>query len=163
MSPRTASLLSVCSSRYLSSLHRPFKKAFKTGKGFEYADQFLNCYHPDTPGVVQGRVKVTIELLNKEMADARPNGYRRDEPNQYPVLPKPDRPESSFNPLNPLGWMKLGSKGKPFLQRLRARELGPLTQRRFCTRFDEETDLHLHGPSYHRIIVIVLKVRSVLN
>ena len=63
-----------------------------------------------------GRVKVTLELLNKEMAEARPNGFRRDEPNQYPVLPKPDRPESSFNPLNPMGWMKMGTKGVHVLE-----------------------------------------------
>lgn len=49
-----------------------------------------------------------MELLPKGVAETRPNGYRRDEPNEYPVLPKPDRPETSFNPLNPMGWMKIG-------------------------------------------------------
>ena len=56
-------------------------------------------------------MKVTLELLTKADADAHPNGYRRDDPNQFPVLPKPNRPESSFNPLNPFAWAKYGMSG----------------------------------------------------
>jgi hypothetical protein len=93
----------------LVDLSRFFKRAYKTGKGFELADQWLTCYHPNSPGVSQGSVKVTIELIDKAMADAKPNGLGRDEPNVFPHLPKPNRPESSFNPLNPLGWLKLGT------------------------------------------------------
>ena len=53
-------------------------------------------------GAVQGQVCVTIELLTKSVADSLPNGFGRGDPNDFPTLPPPDRPDYSFNPLNPL-------------------------------------------------------------
>lgn len=90
------------------NLSKFFRKSYKNDKGFEFKEKWVQLFHPNEPNEVKGEVKVTVELLTKEMAEARPNGYRRDEPNPYPVMPKPDRPESSFNPLNPAGWMKIG-------------------------------------------------------
>jgi len=90
---------------------RYFRRAFKTDRGFEFTERWIDCYHPNWPDKVQGRVKVTLELLSKARADDKPNGYGRGEPNQYPVLPPPNRPDDSFNPLNPLAWIKYGAKG----------------------------------------------------
>lgn len=99
------------------NLSKYFKRAYKTDKGFEFTEKWIQCYHPDFGAAVQGEIQVTLELLPKEIADIRPNGYRRDDPNQYPFLKPPIRPESSFNPLNPLGWIKLG--GGAFMKQAR--------------------------------------------
>ena len=50
-----------------------FKKSWKNDKGFELNDKWISLYHPEHGDEIQGEVKVTVELLTKEMADARPN------------------------------------------------------------------------------------------
>jgi C2 domain len=89
-------------------LSKHMKRALKSQKMFKFEEKWLEMFHPNEGAAVRGRVKVTMELLSKELADSLQCGNARDEPNNYPFLPKPDRPDDSFNPLNPLGWMKLG-------------------------------------------------------
>ncbi|XP_074144514.1 LOW QUALITY PROTEIN: fer-1-like protein 5 [Sminthopsis crassicaudata] len=45
---------------------------------------------------LSGKVKMTLEVLTKKEADERPAGRGRSEPNQYPTLHAPIRPETSF-------------------------------------------------------------------
>ena len=57
------------------------------------------------------RVKVLLELLPKSLAEQRPAGKGRDEPNAHPMLPEPEgRVELSL--LSPLATFKalVGSK-----------------------------------------------------
>ncbi|XP_056669045.1 fer-1-like protein 5 isoform X2 [Monodelphis domestica] len=45
---------------------------------------------------LSGKVNMTLEVLTKEEAEDKPAGKGRSEPNQYPTLHAPIRPESSF-------------------------------------------------------------------
>ncbi|XP_036606427.1 fer-1-like protein 5 [Trichosurus vulpecula] len=45
---------------------------------------------------LSGKVKMTLEVLTKKEAEERPAGKGRSEPNQYPTLHAPVRPETSF-------------------------------------------------------------------
>ncbi|XP_078005284.1 fer-1-like protein 5 [Phascolarctos cinereus] len=45
---------------------------------------------------LSGKVKMTLEVLTKKEAEERPAGKGRSEPNQYPTLYAPIRPETSF-------------------------------------------------------------------
>ncbi|XP_074066135.1 fer-1-like protein 5 [Macrotis lagotis] len=45
---------------------------------------------------LSGKVKMTLEVLTKEEAEERPAGKGRSEPNQYPTIHAPIRPETSF-------------------------------------------------------------------
>uniref|UniRef100_A0A7N4NNI5 Fer-1 like family member 5 n=1 Tax=Sarcophilus harrisii TaxID=9305 RepID=A0A7N4NNI5_SARHA len=45
---------------------------------------------------LSGKVKMTLEVLTKKEADERPAGRGRSDPNQYPTLHTPIRPETSF-------------------------------------------------------------------
>lgn len=102
------------------NLDKYFKRAFKRDQGFEFKEKWLSCFHPDKPGVCQGEVKVDIELLTKDVADIKKNGYGRDEPNQFPVMAKPNRPDDLLN--NPLGWV-----GKGFASMRRKMIMGMIT------------------------------------
>eukprot|EP01006_Ploeotia_vitrea_P043964 TRINITY_DN66795_c5_g1_i1.p1 TRINITY_DN66795_c5_g1~~TRINITY_DN66795_c5_g1_i1.p1 ORF type:complete len:1371 (-),score=823.25 TRINITY_DN66795_c5_g1_i1:1409-5521(-) len=90
------------------NLKRFWKQSYKSGKGFIMDEKWIKMYHPAVPNVVQGQVKVTIELLPIAEANARENGFGRSEPNKYPKLDPPDRPDDSFAPWNVAGWAKLG-------------------------------------------------------
>ena len=47
-----------------------------------------------------GQLRVQMELLPKVLADERPVGKGREEPNQFPTLPEPEgRMQLSLNPL----------------------------------------------------------------
>jgi len=46
-------------------------------------------------------VEVQIDLVTAEEARAKPVGKGREEPNDFPFLPPPDRPETSFAPFRP--------------------------------------------------------------
>ena len=56
-------------------------------------------------------MSLTFNLLPLDAARRRPAGKGREEPNEYPCLDEPDRPEDSFNKWNivKLGKQKLGS------------------------------------------------------
>jgi len=85
-----------------------FAKAYKSKNGkstWEIPKQFIAMYHPNTEGV-QGRVEVQIDLLTVEEALSKPVGKGREDPNQYPVLPPPERPETSFSPFRPDQYVK---------------------------------------------------------
>ncbi|XP_051829561.1 fer-1-like protein 5 [Antechinus flavipes] len=45
---------------------------------------------------LSGKVKMTLEVLTRKEAEERPAGRGRSEPNQYPTLHAPIRPETSF-------------------------------------------------------------------
>ena len=51
-----------------------------------------------------GRVSVSMELLPEELADIRPAGKGRDEPNLHPVLPAPQREVISL--LSPISTLR---------------------------------------------------------
>ena len=48
------------------------------------------------------RVKVLLELLPKSLAEQRPAGKGRDEPNPFPALEEPEREKFSLNPFTTL-------------------------------------------------------------
>jgi len=83
-----------------------FKKAFKDHEKASHSidKQFIVLTHPNYQGP-QGRLEISIDLLTEEEARKYPVGLGRKDPNQYPHLPPPDRPETSFNPLNPASWI----------------------------------------------------------
>ncbi|KAM9368604.1 fer-1-like protein 5 [Phaethornis superciliosus] len=45
---------------------------------------------------LSGKLELSLELLTAKEAEERPAGKGREEPNMYPMLPAPLRPESSF-------------------------------------------------------------------
>ncbi|NXI47700.1 MYOF protein, partial [Galbula dea] len=45
---------------------------------------------------LSGKLELSLELLTAKEAEERPAGKGRENPNMYPVLPEPVRPESSF-------------------------------------------------------------------
>lgn len=63
----------------------------------ELERQWITMTHPNYKGP-QGKLELSIEVMPKFEADTMPAGLGREMPNQNPVLPKPERPESSFNP-----------------------------------------------------------------
>jgi len=93
-----------------------FKKAYKDEAGTSHTidKQFITLTHPNFEGP-QGRVEVSIELLTDEEARRLPAGKGRGEPNQNPHLEEPDRPDTSFNPLNPFSFISkvIWRKNKP--------------------------------------------------
>jgi len=80
-----------------------FKKALRDKEPFSELDkQWVSLTHPNFEGV-QGEIQLSVQLLNRDeslIKDAAVGNYK-NEPNQFPVLPKPNRPESSF------GWWRL--------------------------------------------------------
>ena len=50
--------------------------------------------HPNFPNV-QGRVLLSVQLFSRSEALARPAGFGREEINDNPFLPKPNRPALS--------------------------------------------------------------------
>jgi len=84
-----------------------FNKMYKKRSTREFLNkQWLAMTLPAQTGL-QGEIEVSIELLTAEEAARLPAGFGRDEPNTNPFLPKPDRPETSINPLlNPFGMIK---------------------------------------------------------
>eukprot|EP01050_Picozoa_sp_SAG11_P054339 SAG11_NODE_32612_length_282_cov_0.846995_1_plen_68_part_00 len=52
----------------------------------------------------RGKLQVSIELLPKSIADQRPAGKGRKEPNENPILPEPDR--FKWNPFSPFSMLK---------------------------------------------------------
>uniref|UniRef100_A0A6I8NEY4 Myoferlin n=1 Tax=Ornithorhynchus anatinus TaxID=9258 RepID=A0A6I8NEY4_ORNAN len=55
------------------------------------------CYaEKDGVRVLNGKVEMTLEVLNEKEVDERPAGKGRDEPNMNPKLEAPNRPETSF-------------------------------------------------------------------
>jgi len=83
-----------------------FNKAYKDKNTPSQAldRQFIVLTHPNYEGP-QGRAEVSIDLLTEEEARKLPAGKGRGEPNQNPFLAPPDRPETSFNPLNPFSYL----------------------------------------------------------
>ena len=61
-----------------------------------------------------GQLQMQFELLPKALAEERPVGKGRDEPNQFPALEEPEREKFSLNPFTTLatlvGEMKGGYK-----------------------------------------------------
>jgi len=83
-----------------------FKKAFKDHDKTTHSidKQFITLTHPNFPGP-QGRVEISVDLILEEEARKNPVGLGRSDPNHSPHLPPPDRPETSFNPLNPFSYL----------------------------------------------------------
>jgi len=83
-----------------------FKKAFKDHDKHVHSidKQFIVLTHPNYQGP-QGRVEISVDLYDEDEARKYPVGLGRKDPNQHPHLPPPDRPETSFNPLNPFSWI----------------------------------------------------------
>jgi len=76
-----------------------YTRAYRNKSLREILDhQWISMTHPSAIGI-QGKVLVTFELLSKDEADRKPAGFGRSAPNDNPVLEKPNRPETSFNPL----------------------------------------------------------------
>jgi hypothetical protein len=49
-----------------------------------------DCRDPKTGDFVpQGFIEISAEVMPKEVADKFANGFGRDPPNMYPVLPEP--------------------------------------------------------------------------
>jgi len=84
-----------------------FMKAWKNKSDRETLDkEWIMMTHSSEPGKPQGHVLVSLDIMTLEEAKRRPAGFGRGEPNDNPPLPKPDRPETSWNPLNPLNAIK---------------------------------------------------------
>lgn len=60
--------------------------------------QWVDLTHPNYEGV-QGRMLLTIQLFSQSEAIAKSAGVGQEEPNRFPHLPPPVRPETSFNPF----------------------------------------------------------------
>ncbi len=60
---------------------------------------------------IQGQVCLTLELLSQEMANKLPAGFGRDDPNDNPVLEKPNRP-NRYNTIPPLSFVRLSNHPK---------------------------------------------------
>jgi hypothetical protein len=74
-----------------------FRKALKTSGWVKLLDKdgnekiwFEKMYHSNFGEKSQGSVQVSIELLPLTIASQYRAGNGRDEPNQYPYLPKPE-------------------------------------------------------------------------
>ncbi len=66
---------------------------------------FLDVFSSDP--CVLGRLLVSIEIVPKDVAEQRPNGFGRNKPNEFPKLPKPmGRIKFSLKFLNPCYLMK---------------------------------------------------------
>lgn len=50
----------------------------------------------DGTRVVKGKVEMTLEIITDELADQKPAGQGREEPNMNPKLDEPNRPATSF-------------------------------------------------------------------
>jgi len=81
-------------------------KAVKRGGAVKQESTWIPCTHPNYKEV-QGRVRITMELLPRAEAIMKPAGKGRGAPNQNPFLPEPVRPNFfdgmgiNFNFLNP--------------------------------------------------------------
>jgi len=87
-----------------------YKKAYKTKKAQSIDKQWIVMTHPNYEGP-QGKVLISLDLLPEAEARQKPVGLGRSEPNQFPVLPKPDRPDTSF------GWWRVDKYFKNVLWR----------------------------------------------
>ena len=69
-----------------------------------------SLYHPNRRGQLMGKVRIEMELLPITLAERRPAGMGRDEPNQFPKLEEPVREE--FHWTKPFALMRtlLGPK-----------------------------------------------------
>lgn len=76
----------------LSSL---FRRAYRGNATVSLVKQWVTLGHPNYEGP-QGRVEVSIDLVNHEEAVRSPVGKGRDPPQS---LPPPVRPDTSFNPF----------------------------------------------------------------
>jgi hypothetical protein len=94
---------------FRSLLNRAFKEDPRTGERIKMDRQWIELHHPNYEGP-QGRVEMSVEIVPEEVARLHPVGKGRDEPNTDPVLPPPDRPERSFNPLRVDKWVSFGLK-----------------------------------------------------
>jgi len=87
------------------------EKAVRRGGAVKLDPVWVSCYHPNYDGV-QGKVRLTIELIPSGDAIVRPVGQGRGPPNQYPFLPEPFRPSLfdslgiNFDFLNPMYFFK---------------------------------------------------------
>jgi len=85
-----------------------YKKALhdKNENYFEIVKQEVDLSHPSHDGI-QGKIWLTVQVMTQDEANVRQAaiGNYKDEPNDWPVLPKPDRPETSFNPLRIDKWI----------------------------------------------------------
>lgn len=66
---------------------------------------WLELYHPNSPGVSQGKIQVSFELLPGQLAKDFPAGQGRDEPNINPTLPPPEG-RLRFDPRHPCQFLK---------------------------------------------------------
>jgi len=57
--------------------------------------QDLPMTHPSRPGI-QGTCEIEMEILSREEEGSKPAARGREDPNRYPHLPDPDRPETAF-------------------------------------------------------------------
>merc|ERR1719422_2587233 len=58
---------------------------------------FWPCFDESTgERVLTGKVEMELELITANEAEEKPAGRGRDEPNQYPKLEEPNRPDTSF-------------------------------------------------------------------
>lgn len=72
---------------------------------------WLKLTHPDCVDKksgeykTQGYIEISVEVLPKERADTLKNGYGRESPNMYPVLPEPTG-RFNFDLFNPCKMMR---------------------------------------------------------
>jgi hypothetical protein len=104
--PALAKTESKCSLNLLNPDH----KKYKTVNLFEqkHVKGWLPVFQEDYQPVqgerrevlgnrtITGKVEIEMEMLTAEEHEARPAAKGRDEPNQHPVLPAPNRPALSF-------------------------------------------------------------------
>ncbi len=73
------------------------RKAYKTSEWVKLLDRdgneklwFEKLFHPNFGEKAQGSVQLSIELIPLHIASQYRAGSGRDEPNQFPHLPKPN-------------------------------------------------------------------------
>ncbi|KAK2952288.1 putative C2 domain protein [Blattamonas nauphoetae] len=74
-----------------------FKLAYRTKQPQFIRQQWLIMTHPMFTGP-QGRVELSMTLVNEATANSEPVGRGQEEPNHDPQLAPPNRPETSFPP-----------------------------------------------------------------
>jgi len=106
---------SVCES--VINLTGLCRKAFNAKTTQKVERQWIEMLHPNYGKQPQGKLELSMQLLTATDALAKPVGLGRDEPNQFPTLPAPNRPETSFNPfaLHKVFYHLVWKKYKPYV------------------------------------------------
>ena len=94
------------------NLDNLFQVALATGERQKRGRKALRLTHPNYPGEGRGTIECELDLLPEAQALKEPVGNKREEPNDNPYLPEPERnPKTMFGKLLDGIWSKVGYTG----------------------------------------------------